>query len=106
MNEFVKEIFKGVAEILPGVIQMERTLRENLPVDAPNFPNDLEPVIRVEPSSTVQPQTDEGREEFDEGPRQVRPQRARDPSCGPDRLRVADPARGSQEQRTASGMAT
>lgn len=56
MNALVKEILSGVAEMLPTLVQKERGPREQLPVDAPNFPNDLEPVIRAEPPPTSGPQ--------------------------------------------------
>ncbi|MER9328647.1 hypothetical protein [Mesorhizobium sp. M0488] len=56
MNALVKEILSGVAEMLPTLVQRERGPREQLPVDAPNFPNDLEPVIRAEPPVTSHPQ--------------------------------------------------
>ncbi|MER9654840.1 hypothetical protein NKJ26_15175 [Mesorhizobium sp. M0152] len=56
MNALVKEILSGVAEMLPALVQRERGPREQLPVDAPNFPKDLEPVIRAEPPATSHPQ--------------------------------------------------
>ncbi len=51
INHFVKDILIEVAEMLP-MTQRERTPTDELPVAAPNFPHDLEPVIRANPSRT------------------------------------------------------
>ncbi|MER9348311.1 hypothetical protein [Mesorhizobium sp. M0239] len=48
MNGIVNDILAEVAEILPSLSPDEKDLLPKLPVDAPNFPNDLEPVIRAE----------------------------------------------------------
>lgn len=50
INHFVKDILVEVAEMLPAVTQRERTPADELPIEAPNFPHDLEPVIRANPS--------------------------------------------------------
>ncbi|MER8447330.1 hypothetical protein NKH52_29560 [Mesorhizobium sp. M1066] len=60
MNGIVNDILAEVAEILPSLSTDEKDSLPKLPVDAPNFPNDLEPVIRAEtpPRSRKQkPQT-------------------------------------------------
>ncbi|TPK18817.1 hypothetical protein FJ872_15380 [Mesorhizobium sp. B2-5-9] len=50
INHFVKDILIEVAEMLPAVTQRERTPADELPIEAPDFPHDLEPVIRANPS--------------------------------------------------------
>jgi hypothetical protein len=65
MNAFVREILNGVAEILPVAAHRERDPGGYLPVDAPNFPNDLDPVIRAEPDGTDLP--DDERQEAADG---------------------------------------
>jgi hypothetical protein len=50
INHFVKDILFEVAEMLPAVTQRGRTPTDELPIEAPNFPHDLEPVIRANPS--------------------------------------------------------
>ena len=53
MNPFVRDLLIEVAEMFPAVTQKERIPTDELPVDAPNFPHDLEPVIRANPSCAV-----------------------------------------------------
>ncbi|MER8980547.1 hypothetical protein [Mesorhizobium sp. M0510] len=48
MNGIVNDILAEVAEILPSLSPDEKVSLPKLPVNAPNFPNDLEPVIRAE----------------------------------------------------------
>ncbi|MER9643652.1 MULTISPECIES: hypothetical protein [unclassified Mesorhizobium] len=48
MNGIVNHILAEVAEILPSLSPDEKDSLPKLPVDAPNFSNDLEPVIRAE----------------------------------------------------------
>lgn len=52
INHFLRDILIEVAEMLPVVTQRERTPTDELPVGAPNFPHDLEPVIQANPSRT------------------------------------------------------
>lgn len=51
INHFVKDILVEVSEMLPAGTQREKTSTDTLPIEAPNFPHDLEPVIRATPSS-------------------------------------------------------
>ncbi|AMY04232.1 hypothetical protein A4R29_31695 (plasmid) [Mesorhizobium ciceri biovar biserrulae] len=53
MRHLVKEILVEIAEILPEMAQKGDNSAEALPVHAPNFPHDLEPVIRADPSYEV-----------------------------------------------------
>jgi hypothetical protein len=46
MVDLMKELLHEVATLLPAA---RVNLRSSVPVDAPNFPNDLEPVIRASP---------------------------------------------------------
>ncbi|TJX77031.1 MAG: hypothetical protein E5W21_03320 [Mesorhizobium sp.] len=47
MNGLVKDLLMEVAELLPALAPKH----PDVPVDAPNFPNDLEPIIRADPVS-------------------------------------------------------
>ncbi|MBZ9942184.1 hypothetical protein LB533_13840 [Mesorhizobium sp. BR1-1-13] len=49
MNGVVNDILAEVAEMLPTHRPDEKDSLPRLPVDDPNFPNDLEPVIRANP---------------------------------------------------------
>lgn len=49
MNGVVNDILAEVAEMLPTHRSYEKDSLPRLPVDDPNFPNDLEPVIRANP---------------------------------------------------------
>lgn len=49
MNGLVKDVLVEVAEILPALSPDEKEPLPRLPVDGPNFPNDLEPLIRADP---------------------------------------------------------
>ncbi|MBZ9998190.1 MULTISPECIES: hypothetical protein [unclassified Mesorhizobium] len=50
INHFVKDILIEVAEMLPSVTPRHKTPTDELPIEAANFPHDLEPVIRANPS--------------------------------------------------------
>jgi hypothetical protein len=68
MNTFVRDILNGVAEILPAAMQKELPPEGSLPVYAPNFPNDLDPVIRAEPDGATQRQGNDEQQGFDAEP--------------------------------------
>lgn len=53
MRHLVKDFLIEIAEILPAMAQKGDNSAEALPVHAPNFPHDLEPVIRADPSYEV-----------------------------------------------------
>ncbi|WP_197031530.1 hypothetical protein [Mesorhizobium ciceri] len=53
MRHLVKDFLIEIAEIFPAMAQKGDNSAEALPVHAPNFPHDLEPVIRADPSYEV-----------------------------------------------------
>ena len=63
MADLVKDLLDELAEVLPTLMPKEKSRGDDLPVDDPNFPNDLEPVIRAEPIIMNQPQGDNGSQE-------------------------------------------
>ncbi|WP_189367412.1 hypothetical protein [Mesorhizobium sp. M7A.F.Ca.ET.027.02.1.1] len=63
MRHLVKDILIEIAEMLPAITQKGENSAEALPVHAPNFPHDLEPVIRAEPTYQVPSQRTDDRHE-------------------------------------------
>ncbi|MBZ9773290.1 hypothetical protein [Mesorhizobium sp. CO1-1-8] len=63
MRHLVKDILIEIAEMLPAIPQKGENSAEALPVHAPNFPHDLEPVIRADPSYQVPSQCTDDRHE-------------------------------------------
>lgn len=46
MSELIRVIWEEVADLLPALTNRKRSQADAIPVDAPDFPHDLEPVIR------------------------------------------------------------
>jgi hypothetical protein len=59
MIGIVKDIIAEVAEMLPTGAAHQKGVRGQLPLDAPNFPNDLDQVIRADSSDPIPHQPEE-----------------------------------------------
>lgn len=53
MTNILKEVIDGIAEVLPDLTLEEPVTKEEMPVADPDFPNDLEPVIRADEVITL-----------------------------------------------------